>query len=96
MVIMVVDSDRMALNRAAKLLSNLNAAVAVVLFEAALPAIQYTMNHPVDLVYNRAKLSDLSGSELLQKILRYQPLAEGRILQKNEEILGSPLNSDLV
>lgn len=59
MVIMVVDSDRMALNRA-------------------------------------AKLSDLSGSELLQKILRYQPLAEGRILQKNEEILGSPLNSDLV
>lgn len=96
MIVMVVDSDREALVRASKLLSNLTAAVTVVLFEAALPAIQYTMNHPVDLVYTREKLSDLTGSELLQKVSRYQPLTEGHILQRDEEIPCSLPHNDLV
>ena len=84
MTILIVDGNRGFLHKAAEALSKQNIAVTIVLKENAADAVRFALNHPVDIVYARATLEDMPGDQLIQKVKRYQPLAEGYLLYGNE------------
>lgn len=84
MTILIVDGNRGFLYKAAEALSKQNIAVTIVLKENAADAVRFALNHPVDIVYAREETLEMSWTELIRKIKRYQPLTEGYLLQRDE------------
>ena len=64
MTVMLVDSSRMALERAVADLTLLNAAVTVVMQSSPAAAVNYTMYNPVDMIFSppRAVHSEANGA----------------------------------
>ena len=56
MTVMLVDSSRPALEQAVKTLTQLNAAVTVVMQSSPAAAVSYTMYNPVDMIFSRPGL----------------------------------------
>lgn len=86
MTILLVDSDKRALDREAQRLSRRQSGIVVVLHSSAADAEKFAMHHDVDLVYVREKLDEMSGRELVRRILRFRPTAECHVLGPEEDI----------
>ncbi len=86
MTVLLVDSDKQALDREAKRLAGRQSGMMVVLHSSANDAIKFAMYHEVDVVFTRSVLAEMTGRELIEKIRRFKPEAECRILLKDEEI----------
>lgn len=86
MTILLVDSDKRALDREAQRLSRRQSGIVVVLHSSAADAEKFAMHHDVDLVYVREKLDEMSGQELVRRILRFRPTAECHVLGPEEDI----------
>lgn len=86
MTILLVDSDKNALDREMLRFTQRPFAVTVSLHSSANDAIRFSMCHDVDIVFTRAVLEDMTGKELVEKILQINPKAECHILSPDEEI----------
>lgn len=86
MTILLVDSDKRALDREAQSLSRRQSGIVVVLHSSAADAEKFAMHHDVDIVYVREKLDEMSGQELVRRILRFRPTAECHVLGPEEDI----------
>ena len=86
MTILLVDSDKRALDREAQRLSRRQSGIVVVLHSSAADAEKFAMHHDVDIVYVREKLDEMSGQELIRRILRFRPTAECHVLGPEEDI----------
>lgn len=86
MTILLVDSDKRALDREAQRLSRRQSGIVVVLHSSAADAEKFAMYHDVDIVYVREKLDEMSGQELVRRILRFRPTAECHVLGPEEDI----------
>ena len=86
MTILLVDSDKRALDREAQRLSRRQSGIVVVLHSSAADAEKFAMHHDVDIVYVREKLDEMSGQELVRRILRFWPTAECHVLGPEEDI----------
>lgn len=86
MTILLVDSDKRALDREAHRLSRRQSGIVVVLHSSAADAEKFAMHHDVDIVYVREKLDEMSGQELVRRILRFRPTAECHVLGPEEDI----------
>lgn len=86
MTILLVDSDKRALDREAQRLSRRQSGIVVVLHSSAADAEKFAMHHDVDIVYVREKLDEMSGQELVRRILRLRPTAECHVLGPEEDI----------
>ena len=86
MTILLVDSDKRALDREAQRLSRRQSGIVVVLHSSAADAEKFAMHHDVDIVYVREKLDEMSGQELVRRILRFRPTAECHDLGPEEDI----------
>ena len=86
MTILLVDSDKRALDREAQRLSGRQSGIVVVLHSSAADAEKFAMHHDVDIVYVREKLDEMSGQELVRRILRFRPTAECHVLGPEEDI----------
>lgn len=86
MTILLVDSDKRALDREAQRLSRRQSGIVVVLHSSAADAEKFAMHHDVDIVYVREKLDEMSGQELVRRILRFRPTAECHVLGPEEDI----------
>lgn len=86
MTILLVDSDKRALDREAQRLSRRQSGIVVVLHSSAADAEKFAMQHDVDIVYVREKLDEMSGQELVRRILRFRPTAECHVLGPEEDI----------
>ena len=86
MTILLVDSDKRALDREAQRLSRRQSGIVVVLHSSAADAEKFAMHHDVDIVYVREKLAEMSGHELVRRILRFRPTAECHVLGPEEDI----------
>lgn len=89
MTILLVDSDKKALDREMRRFTQRPFAVTVSLHSSADDAIRFSMSHDVDLVFTRAVLPDMTGRELVEKIHQINPKVECHILSPDEEI---PIN----
>lgn len=90
MTILLVDSDKKALDREAKRFAGRQSGVMAVLHSSAADALRFAMYHDVDLVYTRSVLAEMTGQELIDKIHCFKPKAQCHILLKDEPI---PLSS---
>lgn len=86
MTILLVGSDKRALDREAQRLSRRQSGIVVVLHSSAADAEKFAMHHDVDIVYVREKLDEMSGQELVRRILRFRPTAECHVLGPEEDI----------
>lgn len=86
MTILLVDSDKRALDREAQRLSRRQSGIVVVLHSSAADAEKFAMHHDVDIVYVREKLDEMSGQELVRRIPRFRPTAECHVLGPEEDI----------
>lgn len=86
MVILLVDSDKEALDLEKKRLTKQQFAVTASLYSRADDALLYAMYHDVDIVFTRDVLDGMTGQELVEKIHRFKPDIECHIFHKNEEI----------
>ena len=86
MTILLVDSDKRALDREAQRLSRRQSGIVVVLHSSVADAEKFAMHHDVDIVYVREKLDEMSGQELVRRILRFRPTAECHVLGPEEDI----------
>lgn len=86
MTILLVDSDKRALDREAQRLSRRQSGIVVVLHSSAADAEKFAMHHDVDIVYVREKLDEMSGQELVRRILQFRPTAECHVLGPEEDI----------
>lgn len=66
----------------AKRLAESQGAVTASLHSSAKSAIDFAKNNDVDIIYTRQMLSDMSGEELVRRIKRLRPMAEGHILSR--------------
>ena len=60
--------------------------IVVVQHSSAADAEKFAMHHDVDIVYVREKLDEMSGQELVRRILRFRPTAECHVLGPEEDI----------
>ena len=67
-------------------LSRRQSGIVVVLHSSAADAEKFAMHHDVDIVYVREKLDEMSGPELVRRILRFRPTAECHVLGPEEDI----------
>ena len=86
MTILLVDSDKRALDREAQRLSRRQSGIVVVLHSSAADAEKFVMHHDVDVVYVRERLEEMTGQELVRRILRLCPTAECHVLRPEEDI----------
>ena len=86
MTILLVDSDKKALDREMWRFTQRPFAVTVSLHGSGDDAIRFSMCHDVDMVFTRAMLSDMTGRELVEKIRQIHPKVECHILLPDEEI----------
>ncbi|MGI5958410.1 MAG: hypothetical protein ACOX60_03205 [Massiliimalia sp.] len=86
MTILLVDSDKTALDREAKRMVIHQSVAMIFLHSSAKDAIRFAMYHDVDLVFTRSVLTEMSGQELIEQIHRFRPEAECYILLKDEEV----------
>ncbi len=86
MTILLVDSDKRALDREAKRLADQQSAAMVVLHSNANDALKFAMYHDVHIVFTRPALVEMSGQELIEKILRFKPEVECHMLAQGEEV----------
>lgn len=68
MTILLVDSDKKALDREMRRFTQRPFAVTVSLHSSANDAIRFFMCHDVDMVFTRVVLADMTGRELVEKI----------------------------
>lgn len=85
MTVLLVDSDKQALDREARRLAGRQSGMMVVLHSSADDAIKFAMRHDVDILFTRSVLTEMTGLELIEKIRRLQPKAACHILRKDEE-----------
>lgn len=86
MTILLVDSDKDALERETKRLAEQQFAVTASLHSNADDAIKFAMYHDVDIVFTRDVLAEMTGQDLIDKIHSFKPETECHILQKNEKV----------
>ena len=86
MTILLVDSDKKALDREMRRFTQRPSAVTVSLHSSADDAIRFSTYHDVDMVFTRAVLADMTGRELVEKIHQINPKVECHILSSDEEI----------
>lgn len=86
MTVLLVDSDKQALDREARRLAGRQSGMMVVLHSSADDAIKFAMRHDVDILFTRSVLTEMTGPELIEKIRRLQPKAECHILRRDEEV----------
>lgn len=97
MTILLVDSDKKALDLAMRRFTQRPFAVTVSLHSSANDAIRFSMCHDVDMVFTRDVLVDMTGQELIEKMHQINPKVECHILSPGEEVpisqlLGQPSN----
>ena len=85
MTILLVDSDKRALDREAQRLSRRQSGIVVVLHSSAADAEKFVMHHDVDVVYVRERLEEMTGQELVRRILRLCPTAECHVLRPEDD-----------
>lgn len=90
MNIMVVDTDHAALQRNAETLSKRRIAHVTTLFKNGHKAVEHAACNPVDMVFARRQLPDMTGEELLERIQYLQPITKGYLMDDEEEVLVSP------
>lgn len=81
MTVMLVDSSRMALERAVADLTRLNAAVTVVMQSSPAAAVNYTMYNPVDMIFSPPGLFTQKQMEQVgcyQPGIQWLPFMEGQ------------------
>lgn len=86
MTILLVDSDKEALERETKRLTEQQSAITVSLYSSADDAIKFAMYHDVDVVFTREVLAEMTGQELVERIHSFNPGTECYILRKNEQV----------
>lgn len=86
MTVLLVDSDKQALDREARRLVGRQSGTMVVLHSSADDAIKFAMRHDVDILFTRSVLTEMTGPELIEKIRRLQPKVECHILRRDEEV----------
>lgn len=86
MTILLVDSDKKALDREMRRFTQKPFAVTVSLHSSADDAIRFFMCHDVDMVFTRTVLTDMTGGKLVEKIHQINPEVECHILSPDEEV----------
>lgn len=86
MTILLVDSDKTALDREANRMVTHQSAAMIFLHSSAKDAVRFAMYHDVDIVFTRSALAEMSGQQLIEQIRRFRPEAECHILLKGEEV----------
>ena len=86
MTILLVDSDKEALERETKRMTEQQLAITASLHSSADDAIKFARYHDVDAVFTRDVLADMTGQELVERIHRFKPGVKCHILQKNERV----------
>ena len=86
MIILLVDSDKEALDREMRRFMARPFAVTVSLHSSADDAICFSMCHDVDMVFTREVLKDMTGRELVERIHQISPKTECHILSQDEDI----------
>ena len=86
MTILLVDSDKNALDREACRLARQQPDAMVFMHSSAEDAVRFVMYHNVDVVYTRSVLKEMTGQELIDRIHRFCPNAEFHILLKDEVV----------
>ena len=84
MTILLVDSDKNALDWETKRLMQQQYAATISLYSNAEDAIRFVRHHDVDLLFTRSVLVDMTGQELIDKIHCFKPKTECHILSGNE------------
>ena len=79
MTILLVDSDKSALDRETKRLTQQTLAITVSLHSSGDDALQFSISHDVDMVFTRDILADMTGSRnvgrVVDKLTREKMLA---------------------
>ena len=86
MVILVVDSNKKALDQEAEHLARRHSAVMVSFHSNGNDALRFAMNHDADYLFTRRTLEDMSGEELIKRIKKYKPDIKCEILGDDESI----------
>ena len=86
MTILLVDSDKAALERETRRLKEQQFAASVSLYSSADDAIRYALYHDVDIVFTRAVLDGMPGQALVDKIREQKPNTECYILGQDEDV----------
>ena len=86
MTILLVDSDKKALDREATRLANHQSLAMVILHSNANDAVRFAMYHDVDAVFTRTILTEMTGQELIDKIHHFKPKTKCQILLKDEKL----------
>ena len=63
MTVLLVDSDKQALDREARRLAGRQSGMMVVLHSSADDAIKFAMRHDVDILFTRSVLTEMTGPE---------------------------------
>ena len=69
MTVLLVDSDKQALDREARRLAGRQSGMMVVLHSSADDAIKFAMRHDVDILFTRSVLTEMTGLELIRRIV---------------------------
>ncbi len=86
MDVMIVDSNPQALEQAAKRLTNHQAPLTLFLYSNAREALKFAIYHPMDIVYTRQTLPEMSGISMVFQLLRFHPNVRCHVLQDGEDI----------
>lgn len=93
MDVMIVDSNSQALEQTAKRLTSHQAALTLFLYSNAREALKFAIYHPVDVVYTRQTLGEMSGINMVFELLRFHPDVRCHVLQDGEDIPLFPAQS---
>ena len=86
MTILLVDSDKEALERETKRLTEQQLAITASLHSSADDAIKFAKYHDVDAVFTRTVLTEMTGQELVERIHSFKPGVECHILSLKEPV----------
>lgn len=93
MNVMIVDSNSHALQQAAERLTSQRGIITLFLYSNARDALKFAIYHPMDVVYARQTLKDMSGEAITNQILLFHPDVQCHVLQDGEDIPLFPLQS---
>lgn len=82
MEIMVVDSDRVSLERTAALLRGRYPDARVLSMDDGMEAVQYACSHLVDAVYTEVLLPRINGFDVARLVRKFRPESRGYVVSR--------------
>lgn len=93
MNVMIVDRNSQALQQAAECLTSQREIMTLFLYSNARDALKFAIYHPMDIVYVRQTLAEMSGEAITDQILLFHPDVQCHVLQDGEDVPFAPRQS---